>query len=180
MRNYVILLKGINVGGHHKIKMADLNNHLQNTGLFLNVKTYIQSGNIVLFSELSPSEVEQTIEECIQEHYGFYIATKAFSKELWLKVSETHPYLDQAEEIKMLHLTFLYLVPDKTKFDEVLSFKPDNEHCTMIGSTLYLYYPNGVGRCKFTSALIERKLKCHTTSRNWRTVQKLRSMLLES
>lgn len=180
MAIYVVLLKGINVGGNHKIKMADLKQQLHNTNVLSNVQTYIQSGNIVLSSDLSCSDVEHIVEETIQNHYGFHIATKAFTQDEWLSASEDHPYFNEATDIKMLHLTFLYKIPDSTSLKDVLTFKPDNEHCSVIDTKLYLYYPDGFGRSKFNSALIERKLKCNTTSRNWRTVQKLRSMLLDT
>ncbi len=179
MNNYVVLLKGINVGGHHKIKMADLKQQLEDTGLLSKVTTYIQSGNITLSSALQPEEIVKTIQNCIESHYGFHIATIVISKDDWLTYSENHPYFDEAEELKMLHLTLLYQTPNADQLEPLLSFKPNNEHCKIIGKAMYLYYPDGFGRCKFTSALIERKLKCNTTSRNWRTVQKLRTMLLE-
>jgi len=180
MNSYVVLLKGINVGGHHKIKMADLRQHLQNTNKLSHIQTYIQSGNIILWSTLGKSEVETTVKSCIEQHYGFQIQTIAFTKDQWLEYSETHPYLNQAEDIKTLHLTFLFKVPEQEALQGLFTFKPENEHCEVIGATMFLFYPDGFGRCKFTSALIERKLKCNTTSRNWRTVQKLRSMVLDS
>lgn len=179
MNTYIVLLKGINVGGHHKIKMADLTTHLENTTQFTLVKTYIQSGNIVLRSPLHLEAIAPLIQTCIETHYGFHIPTLVFTKENWLQLSETHPYFTQAEELKMLHVTFLFKQPDPKALEHVLQFKPDNEYCLPIDSALYLFYPDGFGRSKFNSAFIERKLKSHSTSRNWRTVQKIRSMVLD-
>ena len=180
MYTYIVLLKGINVGGHHKIKMADLKLQLQNTGVISDVQSYIQSGNLVVNSSLQMLQLVETIETCIEENYGFKIPVLTFLKSEWLSISETHPYLKEAEDIKTLHVTFLFNSPQPDVWQEILTFKPNNEHCKRIDKSLYLFYPDGFGRSKFHSALIERKLKCHTTSRNWRTIQKLRSMLLDS
>ncbi len=57
---YVVLFRGINVGGRNKVPMADLREHL--SADFENVRTYIQSGNVVLESDLSASEVAEQID----------------------------------------------------------------------------------------------------------------------
>lgn len=64
MHTYVILLRGINVGGKNKVPMEDLRLSLEDLG-FANVRTYIASGNVIIESDKIASEVKASIENVL-------------------------------------------------------------------------------------------------------------------
>jgi uncharacterized protein (DUF1697 family) len=66
MTSYLVLLRGINVGGKNKVPMAELRKVLEDLG-FENVSTYIASGNVFLDSDLSASRTAETIEAALPE-----------------------------------------------------------------------------------------------------------------
>jgi uncharacterized protein (DUF1697 family) len=70
MNTFVVLIRGINVGGKNKISMAELKSYLETLG-YLNVITYIASGNVILQSMKSSREIKDEIEETLQTSFKF-------------------------------------------------------------------------------------------------------------
>jgi len=68
MTRYLVLLRGINVGGKNKVPMAELRKLLESLG-FENVSTYIASGNVFLDSDLSASKVAEAIEAALPKAF---------------------------------------------------------------------------------------------------------------
>ncbi|MCK0129900.1 DUF1697 domain-containing protein [Flavobacteriaceae bacterium F08102] len=89
--NYIALLRGINVGGHKKIKMAELRQALESSGL-TNVQTYIQSGNITLQSEVSPTSLEAHIKKIIHTRFFFEVPVVIRTAEEWRHIVQKVPY----------------------------------------------------------------------------------------
>jgi len=172
MDTFIALLRGINVSGQKKIKMADLRKLLEQLGL-QEVQTYIQSGNIVFRSALSAAALRQKITEAIADQYGFDVPVQVISADQWLEWADQNPYLpEQEEDLKLLHLTVLESDPGPLgpfSFETTDQFQ---QHSRLI----YLYCPNGYGRSKLTNNFWERKAKCAATTRNWKTVRKLAEM----
>ena len=99
MKTYIAILKGINVGGHKKIMMADLRKMLCEISYIGEVNTYIQSGNIVFkASEENTDVLENLIQQKIADHYGFEVSTIVLSKENLSSIIDSNPYAE--EEIK--------------------------------------------------------------------------------
>jgi uncharacterized protein (DUF1697 family) len=69
--SYVVLLRGINVGGRNKVPMAQLRSVLEDLG-FSNVSTYIASGNVLLDSDLSAAKVASTIEDALPKAFKLH------------------------------------------------------------------------------------------------------------
>ena len=102
MKTYIAILKGINVGGHKKIMMADLRKMLCEISYIGEVNTYIQSGNIVFkASEENTDVLENLIQQKIADHYSFEVSTIVLSKENLSSIIDSNPYTE--EEIKRLH-----------------------------------------------------------------------------
>lgn len=174
MRTYISFLRGINVGGHHKILMADLQKLYQNLAL-LEVKTYIQSGNVV-FKVLdnenrTVNQLEQEIENAIKEKYQFEIAVIIRTVEELQKVAQENPFLGEGRDKDQLLVMFLKNQPliEKLNIIDKNKFIPDDFLC--IDKEIYLYCPNGYGKTKLTNNLFETKLKNIATTRNIKTVQ---------
>jgi uncharacterized protein (DUF1697 family) len=171
---YISLLRGINVGGHKKIKMADLRALYESLD-FTGTKTILQSGNAIFESQQSDRvQLSKQIEAAIEEHFDFHthiiIRTTAEMKD----VIERNPFsAEQETDPKKLLVMFLSAVPDAAAIDNLRQAHSGSEKIQSSGQELYLYYPDGAGRSKLTTTLIEKKLAIVGTARNWNTVSKL-------
>ncbi|MBV6652822.1 MAG: DUF1697 domain-containing protein [Mameliella sp.] len=174
---YIALLRGINVSGQKKIKMADLRTHLGNIGL-LNLQTYIQSGNIVFESPIADTGLlSGNIQAVIREQYGFEVPTIVLNALDFRDIASKNCYTEAAqEEPSRMLIAFLSDSPANEMANEFNALAFPNEHFTLEEKAIYLYFPNGLGRAKLHNHLIERKLKVSSTIRNWRTVSKLLEM----
>lgn len=112
MNKKIAILRGINVGGKRKILMADLKALCEQLGLE-NVKTYIQSGNLIFTSGLINSEIENILEKAISDKFGFDVPVAVRdSKDLRASI-DRNPYFYNDADIDRLHLTFLKEKPTK-------------------------------------------------------------------
>jgi len=179
MKTFIALLRGINVSGQKKIKMAELRKSLTQNGLE-NVQTYIQSGNIIFDSEvLDTSTLEHKIHDVIAKDFGFEVPTLVVSGNAIPKVMEANPFAKKAEENK-LYYVLLKQVPEKelvAQFEE-LNFTNEDFHVTE--NCVYLMCKKGYGNAKLNNNLIERKLKVDATTRNQKTMLKLWEMSQKS
>ncbi|HLN17570.1 MAG TPA: DUF1697 domain-containing protein [Acidimicrobiales bacterium] len=169
MATYVVLLRGVNVGGH-KVPTADLQQTLAAMGLS-DVRTYIQTGNLVLRSPMKPSELSQRLEARLGATFGFEIAALIRTKSELDRVVAANP-LRRGRDPAKLHVTFLAAKPKATRLDG--AFGPDEY--AVVGREVYLHCPGGYGRTKLNNAFLERRLEVAATTRNWRTVTTLAEM----
>lgn len=179
MQSYVCLLRGINVGGHRIIKMADLRELLKKEG-FEQVKTYIQSGNILLQSkETDTEQLAEQIATAIQQEFGFEVPTLVITPDTLERVVQHNPFLEEAEELKTLHVTFLQKQPSKDQLEGLaqMDFTPDK--MAVHPDYVYLFCPGPYHKTKLSNAFFEKELGTSATTRNWKTVLKLQEMLQE-
>ena len=169
METYISLLRGINVAGQKKILMADLKVLYEDLG-FENVKTYIQSGNVVFnFKKTNKEDLENLIFDKIKDHYGFEVPNLILEGEEIENALESNPYKD----VEKPYFTFLSENPQQENIDEMSKHSFENEFYELKGKVIYSHYPNGAGRSKMTLNFFEKKLKVAATTRNWRTLNKL-------
>ena len=171
---YIALLRGINVGRHKRIKMAELIDIFESLG-FEGVKTYLQSGNVVFESEAADeSEIRWDIESKISETCGFHVDIVLRTGDEWENIFSSNPFIKDADiEVDKLHVTFLSDIPDEKAVFNLDINKDENEKFEVSSREIYLYCPNGYGRTKLKNDVFERKLKGVATTRNWKTVTKL-------
>lgn len=167
MKTYIVILRGINVSGKNKIPMAELRELLFTLNVE-NVQTYIQSGNIVLDSNMSKEDVIAAIKNAIREKFGYEIAVMAKTITEWEKVISENPY--PTDNHKIVSFTFLSEVPKITTIE--VSNTNDDTY-TVVNDMVYIYCPSGFGKTKLTNNFFEKKLKVTATSRNYRTTMKL-------
>lgn len=174
MPTYIALLRGINVSGQKKIKMAELREHLAELP-YHNIQTYIQSGNIMLErEEAEVGIIEAEIRAKIEEKYGFDVPTMVKTKEDFEHVVSHHPFIRRRkEDPKFVHVTFLAENPDPEKIELLTAGEYPSEEFEIEGNYFYLFAPNGYGRARLNNNFIERKLKTRATTRNWKTITKL-------
>lgn len=175
MTIYVALLRGINVGGHNIIKMQDLKNLLLNSGLE-NVNTYIQSGNIVFQSDKSAEQLKIQIEQEIKNKYGFSINVILRTASEWERIMKDCPYpADALQDGESVHLTLLGKEISNEGLQHLFEYQSDSEECFINGKEVYLYLRKSFLDSKISNQL--SKLGVPMTSRNWKTIKKIESMI---
>jgi len=169
MKTYIALIRGINVGGEGTLPMKKLVALLENLDL-QNVKTHLQSGNLVFQSkEKNASRLSSKISAEIKKSQGFEPQVLLLELEEMEKAAKSNPFPEAESEPKTLHLNFLASVPLKPDLKTLESLKRENERFVLKGNVFYLHAPNGVGRSKVATNA-ERLLGVVMTGRNWRTV----------
>ena len=172
MNTYIALLRGINVGGRNKLPMADLRALLAEMGLH-NVKSYIQSGNVVFQSERTDVDaLAQQISDAIDASHGFTPRVLLLDAEAVLSAMTANPFPEAEAEPKTLHLYFLNEQPENPDVDTLNQIKKENERFHLGARVFYLHAPDGIGRSKLAERA-ERTLNVAATARNWRTVGKV-------
>ncbi len=177
MTIFISILRGINVGGHNTVKMDALRKLLTDLG-FINVQTYIQSGNIIYQSKrLTTGKINEIIENSIKQKFGFDVPVITLTLEELIKISESNPFTkDKTKDASFFHVTFL---SDKSKSEDVNKikendFKPDE--FKEMDKAIYLYCPNGYGKTKLSNSFFEKKLNVSATTRNWKITNELISI----
>ena len=174
---YVALLRGINVSGQKKILMADLRKLLSNSGLE-NVKTYIQSGN-VLFRTVKNSrqQIEKEIHHAIKSHYEFDVSVIIKKPEELKEILDACPFND--EKKRKSYFTMLHSLPDKRLVEEARQKQYPGEEYHIINDCIYFYSASGIDKAKFNTNFFDRKLNTTSTTRNYNTMMKLLSLSAE-
>jgi uncharacterized protein (DUF1697 family) len=178
MNTFIALLRGINVGGNNILPMRELVAVLEGLGL-RQVKTYIQSGNVVFQSEAKTlTELAQEISAAIGKKYGFRPSVLILDLPEFQAAVAANPFPEGESEPKTLHLFFLDEVPTNPNWGLLESLKAESERYQLINKVFYLYTPAGFGRSKLAEKA-EKALGVAATARNWRTVSTLMSRALE-
>lgn len=174
MTVWIALLRGINVGGNKKIRMADLKTLLESLGL-RGVQTLLQSGNVVFESDqIEHDQLVSQIEAGIEQTFGFHSDVILRTREQLRAIVEAHPFSeDQLAEPAKIAVVFLRTAPDIEAIESVRKAYTGPEEFHLNGTELYVYYPEGMGRSKLGDALSDKKLHNTGTARNWNTVRKL-------
>jgi len=180
MYTCISLLRGINVSGQKLIKMADLKGLYEGLG-FANVRTYLQSGNVVFDSlDKDASELTARIEARIEQVYGYLVTVFIRRPGDFQRILENSPFADRpGAQPNRLLVTFLLRRPLESKLND-LSIPPGTSDELLIGEgEIYLFCPDGYGKSKLSNNYIERKLGVPATTRNWKTVNALFDMAVE-
>jgi uncharacterized protein (DUF1697 family) len=180
MPTYIAMLRGINVSGHKIIKMESLRASLAALG-FGDVKTYIQSGNVIFKTEKTePNALAKKIVKKISDDFGFDVPVLVRTAEELAAVLKANPLLKRAgvDESK-LHVTFLAGVAPKDAATILQPLAAKSELFAVCGSEIFLHCPDGYGETKLSNSAIEKKVSVAATTRNWKTVNVLHAMANE-
>ncbi len=171
MQTYIALLRGINVSGQKKIKMAEFRSQLEEDG-FQEVETYIQSGNIIFQTNLkNKPEIQKEIESTIEKKYNFHVPTLILSPAEISEIIKQNPFkLDNTKNLYVVYFfETLTNIQIKDATDKITSLATEAEEIHITKTHAYLHCPNGMGNSKITNNIFEKVLKISTTTRNWRT-----------
>lgn len=169
MPSWIVLIRGINVGGR-VLPMARLVDLVAKAGC-TNIRTYIQSGNVVCTSPLADGAVlGERIGKAILASEGYEPAVMTLSRDELAAAVAGNPYPTTVP--KELHLFFLAAPPPDPSLAALAPYKLPTEHYTLRGRTLYLHATSGFGTSKL-AAKFEKLAKVSATARNWATVTAL-------
>lgn len=178
MHTFIALLRGINVGGHHKLPMRELVVLLESLGL-KNVRTYIQSGNVVFQSEQTDLlALSETMSAAIGQNHGFRPQVFILDHPSFQAAMAANPFPEGEAQPKSLHFFFLEAVPKDPDLAALEAMKAENERFALIDKVFYLHAPDGIGRSKLAERL-GRGWDVVITARNWRTVSKINALAEE-
>jgi uncharacterized protein (DUF1697 family) len=172
---HVLLLRGINLGPNRRVPMADLRALLTEAG-YGGVRTYVQSGNIVLDAAAAPAELEADAERLISGGFGFDVPVIARSRDELAAVVALNPLGDIATNPKRYQVSFLSAELPADVVQMLRAAAAGEERLVAHGRELYAWHPDGVARSKMWNALAGKSLGAVATARNWTTVTTLLAM----
>ena len=172
MARLVVLLRGINIGSRNRISMPELREALEGAG-YDDVRTYVQSGNVVLTSIASARETARDCERLIADRFGLEIAVVARTRSELAKVVDRNPLERVAKDPKRYQVSFLETKPAPKLVRELEEVATAREEVVSIGREIYAWHPDGVARSKLWAKLAGKNLGVTATARNWTTVAKL-------
>ena len=170
----ISLLRGVNVGGHHKIKMDALRTLYESLGL-RSAQTYVQSGNVVFKTqERDLVRLSKKIENGMERTFGFRPAVIVRTPADLRNVIARNPFAKRRGiEPNRLLVTFLAGAPSPESRDKAQNLKSDLEELRLEEREFYMYFRSGMARPKLTWLTVEKVLQTPGTGRNWNTVTKL-------
>ncbi|MBU0622273.1 MAG: DUF1697 domain-containing protein [Gammaproteobacteria bacterium] len=175
MNTCIALFRGINVGGNNKLPMKELVAVLDGLGL-KNIRTYIQSGNVVFDGKGEPAALAAKMGAAIKKSHGFEPKVLVLDAARLEKIIKANPFPEAETAGNTLHFIFLTEIPPKPDLAGIEKIRAASERCELKGDMFYLHAPDGVGRSRL-AANMERLLGVPMTGRNWNTVSKLREMV---
>jgi uncharacterized protein (DUF1697 family) len=176
MATWIALLRGIG-GGIRPLPMRDLVKALEGIGL-KDVRTYIQTGNVIFSSGKSAARLVSEIERCIETKFGFHSKTFVLGLDELRRAAAANPFPQADNEPKSLHLFFLSQPAKAPQLDAMNELKTKSEQYKLTSKVFYFYAPDSFGNSRL-AAKAERLLGVDTTARNWRTVGKLLELTKE-
>lgn len=173
MNTFISMLRGVNVSGQNRIHMEALKDLYAALGL-VNVRTYVQSGNVVFDSEeRSLSMLAKQIEAQIEQSFKIAVPVLVRTPEEFQRIRLNNPFLRvPATDPVNLHVTFLAAPPSAEQWTKLKS-RGDGDEFSAGEQEIFLLCPNGYGRTKLNNTYFERKLGLTATTRNWKTVNAL-------
>ena len=176
----ISFLRGINVGGHKKIKMAQLRALYTSLGL-RDTRTILQSGNAIFKTdETDLALIQAKIEGGIRDQFGFDVRVMLRGTADFRSIFDRHPFAaEQLSEPRKIAVVFLSGAPSLEAVEYLRENNPGREIICADGQELFVFYIDGQARSKLDNNRIERALGLQSTARNWNTCQRLLKLLDE-
>ena len=169
MPQHIVLLRGINLGSRNRVAMPALRAALEDAG-FEDVRTYLQSGNVVLSSRAKPAEA---VRRLIAGEFGLDIAVVTRTRAQLAEVVERNPLARIAKDPKRYQVSFLDAKPSRDVVRRIEAAADAKERVVVDGREIYAWHPDTIARSRLWALLAGQTLGVTATARNWMTVQKL-------
>jgi uncharacterized protein (DUF1697 family) len=172
---YIAMLRGVNVGGN-PLKMEWLRAACEQIGL-RDVRTYVQSGNIVFTSRLGAAAIAETLKTTVDAQTRLPVSVVIRNAAELAKIVAGNPFLKQkGVDVAKLHVTFLDKTPTKPPLERLDALAGSRDQYRLAGREIYLLCPINYGETKLSNTAIEKVLGVGATTRNWKTVTTLHEM----
>ncbi|RYE25097.1 MAG: DUF1697 domain-containing protein [Sphingobacteriales bacterium] len=171
MQRYIAFLRAINVSGHNIIKMEDLRKLWALPGIG-NVKTYIQSGNVVLDATHEVAKLLKHLSKPLKEHTGNDIEIMLRTVDELKAVVKTNPFKTIPSD-HTLYITFLNEVPAKDAAKQLEGKSNEVDQFKIKGREVYALVDKRAPKSQFSNMFVEKQLKLPATGRNMNTVEKM-------
>lgn len=173
-QTYISLLRGINVSGQKKILMTDLKSLYESLG-FTNVRTYIQSGNVIFDSNdrFTNKTISKKIERKIIDKYGFEVSVFVKATKEFEAVNALYPFSEIYDlNPKKTFVTLLNETPSERNIRVLQSIDLLPDEYLIFDKVIFWYCVDSY-TSKLSNNFFENKLKVVGTTRNWTTMNKL-------
>ncbi len=173
LNNSIALLRGINVGGKNRLPMKDL------TALFMDagcsdVRTYIQSGNVLFEAAQALSkDIPSLVSASILNRFGYQVPVLTRTVKEFRDIVQANPFVKAGAEADKLHVVFLADLPDGEQVETLDQNRSPGDEFTVVGREIYLHCPSGFASTKLTNSYFDSRLSTVSSTRNWKTVQKI-------
>lgn len=170
---YISFLRGINVGGKYKIEMKALKMLYETLG-FREVKTYLNTGNVIFSTSLPKAEIDIKIEEAIQLKFDLNIEVIIRSKDELKLLIEAYPF---GHEGKNRYITLLKTSCEAIDKEMVSTASKPLDKIKFASNEMMLFVPGGYGKSKLTNHFFEKITSRTATTRNMNTLEKIYKMM---
>ncbi len=172
MPQWVCLLKAVNLGSRNKVNMPKLREALAAAG-FDDVRTYIQSGNVIVSCDRSADEVSEAVRAVLREHFGVDVPVVVRTPEQLRAVREWCPFPDAADRPTGVHVLHLTATPAADRVDKILADDWSPDELAVRGQEAVTHYAEVMHKSRLEHATVLRRLGVDGTARNWRTLTAL-------
>jgi uncharacterized protein (DUF1697 family) len=175
---YIALLRGINVGGRATVKMDQLRQAFEALS-HRDVRTYIQSGNVIFSAAAQATEnLAAKIEEKLVRQFSMEIPVIVRTAAELSESIKKNPFPTEADlDPSKVFVIFLARTPEKAALKKLDAIPAGSDKFHSSGKDVYVYCA-GYAETKLSSNAMEKALAVRATARNWRTVTKLYEMTL--
>jgi uncharacterized protein (DUF1697 family) len=174
----ILFLRGINLSSRNRIAMPELRAALVDAG-FDDVRTYLQSGNVVLSSSAKRDEVARRTKQLIAAEFGLDVAVITRTRAELAKVVERNPLEKVANNLKRYQVSFLDAKPTKDVIARIEEAAVPPEQVVVMGREIYAWHPESIGRSRLWTLLAGQRLGIAATARNWTTVTNVLALAQE-
>ena len=171
-RTCIALLRGINVGRSTRIPMAELRSLCEELG-WRDVRTYIQSGNVIFQSDQPARKLEGQLEAALPDAFGVTASVIVIDADALAEHARGNPFPEESAATPNLVMLALSKEPPAGDALERLRERAGTERLECVGDAIWIHYPDGAGRSRLTPGMFDRAVGSPVTTRNWRTVTKL-------
>ena len=168
----IVLLRGINLGAHNRIAMAELRQLLAELG-YGQARTLLQSGNVVMSTEAQPAELARELEREIADRFDVDTPVVVRTREELAAVLARDPLGDVADDPKRYQVSFLSAEPAAEAVRALAAVDVAPERFVLVGREIYAWHPDGIHTSSLAKLLSDKRLGVVATARNWNTATKL-------
>jgi uncharacterized protein (DUF1697 family) len=172
MPRLVALLRGVNLGPRNRVKMAELRELVEELG-HEDVRTLLQSGNVVFTSDAAPDAVARELSEAIADRLGVRSDVIVRTRDELADVVARDPFGDEASDPKRYQVSFLSGEPDGAAARALSEGDFAPERVVVSGREVYAWHAEGIQNSALAKEIGKADLGVSATARNWNTVTKL-------